>query len=396
MPADLLPKHTVAVPSWSVAFSPRKILFLYFPLDGYRLLKSSCTYCNPLRFIVLLFAFSINHPDYKLQKMQPDSIQSSFLDQVRQRLPPNHSFADELAEILNISRDSAYRRIRGETLLSLDEVKKVCSHFKISLDNLLSPTSDMVSFHHRAIDSEKFTFEVWLKSVLANLQMISSFPDKELIYSAKDIPFFHYYHFPELAAFKMFFWMKSYHNYPQYANVKFKPDLISKDLLATGKRALDLYAEIPSTEIWSDETLNVTLNQINYYFECGYITAEYAQKLYDDFAGMISIIQENAASGSKSKTPHNYNLYKNEILIAETTILFKMGDRRAAFITYNTMNLLSTSQEGFCSQIEKYLVNLENKSVLISTTGEKERNKFFKRLNEKIQKRKKQIAQLAT
>lgn len=327
--------------------------------------------------------------------MQPDSIQSSFLEQVRQRLSPNLSFSDELAEILNISRDSAYRRIRGETLLSLQEVKAICTHFKISLDNLLSPNSEMVSFHHRAIDPNQFTFEKWLKSVLDNLQMINSFPQKELIYSAKDVPFFHYYHFPELAAFKMFFWMKSYHNYPQYANEKFRPELISKELLATGKRALDLYCEISSTEIWSDETCNVTLNQINYYYECGYITSEYALKMYDQFAEMIAVIQENASSGSKNKGDHNFNLYKNEILIAETTILFKMGDKRATFITYNTMNLLSTSQEGFCDHIEKYLNNLQNKSILISTTGEKERNKFFKRMQDKIQHMKSQVEQLA-
>ena len=323
--------------------------------------------------------------------MEPDSIQSSFLEHVRQKLPSNISFADELAEVLNISRDSAYRRIRGETLISLDEVKKICTHYKISLDNLLASTSEMVSFHHRAIDANRFTFEMWLKSVLDNLQMINSFPNKELIYSAKDVPLFHYFHFPELAAFKMFFWMKSYHNYPQYANENYSSKHISKDLLAIGNRVLDLYYQIPSTEIWSDETVNVTLNQINYYYECGYIGAELALQLYDEFGKMISIILENASSGSKNRLTSNFNLYKNEILIAETTILFKMGDKRAAFITYNTMNLLSTSQAEFCRSIETYLNNLQNKSILISTTGEKERNKFFKKMNEKILHQKNQI-----
>ncbi|MBX2967855.1 MAG: helix-turn-helix transcriptional regulator [Cyclobacteriaceae bacterium] len=317
--------------------------------------------------------------------MPQDSIQSSFLEQVRQRLQPNISFAEELAELLHVSRDSAYRRIRGETVLSLDEVKIICSHFKISLDNLLSPNSDIVSFHHRAIDATSFTFEKWLQSVLDNLKMISSFPERELVYSAKDIPLFHYFQFPDLASFKMFFWMKSYHNYPQYANESYNTNIITKDLLATGKRAWELYATIPSTEIWSDETLNVTLSQINYYYESGFITPEFALKLYDDFTEMVKLIQQRAADGSKNGSDKNYNLYKNEIMIAETTILFMMGDKRVSFITYNTMNILSTSQEGFCQHIERYLTNLRNKSTLISSTAEKERNKFFKRMHEKIQ-----------
>jgi hypothetical protein len=316
--------------------------------------------------------------------MQHPSIQSSFLEEVRKRLPANLSFADELAEVLHISRDSAYRRIRGETILSLDEVKIICTHFKVSLDGLLAPTPEVISFHHRAIDHLHFTFEDWLKSVLNNLNMINSFPEKELTYLAKDIPLFHYFNYPELASFKMFFWMKSYHNYPQYANENFRMELISRDLFATGKRTAELYASIPSIEIWSDETLNVTLSQINYYCESGFITTEFALVLFDQFSELIRSIQQQAANGSKNGTPGNFQLYKNEILIAETTIFFRMADKRVAFITYNTMNILSTSQESFCQHIEKYLANVQNKSVLISATGEKERNKFFKRLLEKI------------
>ncbi len=63
-----------------------------------------------------------------------DNIQSVFLGQIRNRLPESTSFADELAELLNVSRDSAYRRIRGETVLSLDEVKKLYDQYGVSLD----------------------------------------------------------------------------------------------------------------------------------------------------------------------------------------------------------------------------------------------------------------------
>jgi hypothetical protein len=125
-----------------------------------------------------------------------ESIQSAFLDRVKKNLPPHLSFADDLAELLAISRDSAYRRIRGETVLSLDEVKKICSHYGVSMDVLLSPDDEIISFHHRRIDNNHFTFDHWLRSVLGNLEMISSFPEKELFYGAKDIPIFHYFNYP--------------------------------------------------------------------------------------------------------------------------------------------------------------------------------------------------------
>ena len=313
----------------------------------------------------------------------PENIQSTFLEEVKKRLPPNLLLVDELSEILNVSRDSTYRRLRGETILSLDEVKKICNHFNVSLDALMAPTSEMVSFHNRAINHRNFTFEQWLKSVLHNLEMISSLPQKEITYYAKDIPLFHYFKFPELASFKMFFWMKSYLNYPQYANEKFRPELISKDLQAIGQKVWGKYANIPSTEIWSEETTNITLKQIEFYHESGVISKEQALHFCELHTLLINSIREEASSGSKNDQAGKFNMFKNEILIAETTIFFKMGDKRVAYITYNTMNVLTTSNESFCREIEDYLDNVRNKSIQISTSAEKERNKFFNKMDEK-------------
>ena len=200
-----------------------------------------------------------------------DNIQSIFLDQIKRKLKPNQTLADELAEILNISRDSAYRRIRGETVLSLDEAKLLCLRYGISLDNLITGTGDMVSFHYRVVDTKNFTFEQWLTSILANLQTLRKFPERQLIYFAKDIPVFYYFNSPLLGPFKMFFWMSSVLRNESLKGVKFSPDMVSSSIKASGEKVYRLYSESPRIEIWSDETLNVTLRQIEFYHECGFL-----------------------------------------------------------------------------------------------------------------------------
>src|SRR5690606_15163180 len=134
------------------------------------------------------------------------NIQSLFLETVRSRVPPNISFADDLSEVLGISRDSAYRRIRGETVLTLDEVKLLCNHYHISLDSLLSPTSSPVTLHNRLTGHDHFSFDSWLRFILDNLDMMQSFPQRELIYPAKDLPIFQCFNYPQHTAFKIFFW----------------------------------------------------------------------------------------------------------------------------------------------------------------------------------------------
>lgn len=315
----------------------------------------------------------------------PGSIQTSFLEQIKGRLSPNLSLADELAEVLNLSRDSAYRRIRGETVLSLDEVKVLCNHYGVSIDAILAPNSEIVSFRHQVVSYDGFTFEQWLKYVLDNLNMISTFPEKELIYSAKDFLIFYFFKLPDLSAFKMFFWMKTVVRNPEYANEKFNSALVPRELLALGERIYEKYKDLPSTEIWSDEAISATVRQIEFYWECNlFANEQQAHLLCDQFLELLDQIRQQAANGKRSDRG-TFRLYRNEILIADNTVLFKMGDKRVAFLNHNTLDFLSTSQASFCSQAEAYLQNLINKSTLVSGTGEKERSKFFNNLAERIQ-----------
>ena len=55
------------------------------------------------------------------------------------------------------------------------------------------------------------------------------------------------------------------------------------------------------------------------------------------------------------------------------------------------MNVLTTSNERFCKNTENFLTNVINKSIQISTSGEKERTKFFNRMQDSIQLLKKKI-----
>jgi transcriptional regulator with XRE-family HTH domain len=318
-----------------------------------------------------------------MQPLSTGSIQSIFLEQIRQILPKNLSFPDELAEILNVSRDSVYRRIRGETILSLEEVKKLCAHYKISLDALLSPSSEIISFRKRRIDSESFTLEKWLNSILSDLERLEGFEDKEVIYSAKDIPPPYYFKFPGLTQFKLFFWLKSYQRHPKFDVMRYDPGMVSQQLVDVGKKIWDKYSVIPSSEIWSDETFNVTVRQVQFYYENGFISLTEARSLIDEYLTMVQEIRNCAAHGAKSDRGV-FKLYYNEFLLTDTTYLFKVGDKRIASITYNTLNILTTTQESFCRETEDFLNNVINKSTLISTVGERERNKFFNQVEKRI------------
>ena len=189
--------------------------------------------------------------------------------------------------------------------------------------------------------------------------------------------------------------MSSVLRYDDLKSAKFKPDIVPRELLALGEKIWKNYTEAPRIEIWSEETLNVTLRQIEFYYECGFLTdPSVAKKLCDEYAVLVNEIRTWAEAGYKEKKECSFELYKNDLLIADNTILFRMGDKRAVFIPYNTLNILSTTNEIFCKQTHEYLINLISKSVKISTTGEKTRNTFFNDMDEKIKTMKKKFMKL--
>ncbi len=315
---------------------------------------------------------------------QKENIQSAFLEQIKKGLPPNHSFADELAELLTISRDSAYRRIRGETILSLEEVSILSLKFGVSVDAFLSPQKETVSFQIRHFDGTNFSFEKWFRSILSSLDMFEAYPgtEKELIYNAKDLPVFHHFQFPRLAAFKMYFWMKSF-GHAKFNTGRYNPEEISKELIGVGQKIWSRYAAIPSTEIHTIEMMNVTLRQIEYAHECGmFVEKQHAKELLKDCLLLTNHIKTQALQGFKStfgeeKQGGKFEMYVNDVLLGDNTILFKLGEKRITFITPNGFNILTTSQEFFGRLTEDSMENLKSKSVLISATAEKDRNRFF-------------------
>lgn len=319
-------------------------------------------------------------------------IQDRIFEKIKQLLPAKMSFVDELALQLDISNDSAYRRIRGEKLLSIEELLKLGTAYHISFDSLLQNNIDNVSFNYRSINGN-ISFESYFDSILDNMKMVSSFEKKELIYVAKDIPLVQYFEYPKITAFKLFFWYKTILGDPKFDVDHCDPSLIPNSIFETGRRIRGEYLKIPSIEIWNKETVNSTLNQIEFYYDSGCFTdLGLLQDIFDELKQLILQVKSDATKGYKTSNVHpstedkdNYKLYYNEITIGDNTIFFDLGDRKVANITHNVLNILTTSNPEFCAETLRTLKNIIKKSDLISVVSEKHRNKFFNVILQKIE-----------
>ncbi len=320
--------------------------------------------------------------------MDSTGAQQVFFNHIKGMLPPHISFVDEIAEELNISNDSAYRRIRGEKPIALEEIRKLCTKYKISLDQLLHLDSDSVIFSGKRANPENFSFENYLQDFLQQMLFIASFEQKELLILPKDIPVFHHYNFPELSAFKYFFWMKTILHYPDYSKTVFNSSVMAENLMKTGENILATYNKIPSTEIWNVENINTTLRQIEYYKETNVFESEDdILKIYDCLEKSIDHVELQAEAGYKINNPGRgalpgapFNLYINDFILGDNTHLPIVNGKKIVFLTHTHLNYMNTKDEGFAEYNYQHFQNILHKSTLISVVGEKERRRFFNRI----------------
>jgi hypothetical protein len=286
--------------------------------------------------------------------------------------------------------------IRGEKPIDLEEIQKLCIHYKISMDQLLHLESDCFIFSGKLTDGSDKSFENWLENMHLQFQWVNNFEQKHLYYLMKDIPPFVHFQVPELAAFKFFFWMKSILHYENLKGVKFDfNDPRYEPFHVIGKKIIQLYSQVPTTEIWNIESINSTLRQIDFYREAGsFKKKEDARLLYTKVSELITHIERQAELGVKfnigqepgPKAPE-YRMFVNELILGDNTIMLQAGNARITFLNHSVLYLVNTYDEHFNNAMFNNLENLMKKSTMISKIGEKERVNFFNRIQDAIQLR---------
>jgi hypothetical protein len=320
-----------------------------------------------------------------------NNIQTSLLEQISKILPSSISIVDELADVLDISIDSVYRRLKGETALNINEIELLCNMYKISFDSLCKFAGNTVTFDFSPMCDEN-NYRIYLLSILNDLKTIND-KNGKIIYAGEDIPLFHNFGFPALAKFKLFYWMKSIMNVESLQGVKYDSQLVNQEILEIAQEIYDLYAEIPSVEIWTEITPISLYKQIEFFWDSGvFQSKEDALAICDSAKELFILLEKEAEIGrkydSKGKlvsAENNYLLYWSEIEIGNNCILAEVGGEKTVYLTFSTFNKLTTRNKFFCEEINKWLKNLIKKSNLISDISEKQRYRFFKRLNVELE-----------
>ena len=309
-------------------------------------------------------------------------------DLIQKELPANLILVDVISDLLNVSTDSAYRRIRGIKLIDFEEAVMLCNHFKVPLDSFVNVNDykKQILCGYAPLDFRDLDNHLlYLQNLLDDIDEVRlTAPDGEMILSASTLPTFTYLPYNELTFFILFSWSNSVYGYTNIYE-EFVKGLDVNTLLSYHERIVKSYQQVPSSEIWTEGSFDRVLTLLNHHYEVEHFTDKNLPLLIcEQLLDLINTLQNWAEKAEKGPNGTPYRFYLSEIEFDNSIILYKKENTSKCFLKLFNVNGLRTSNERFCREIEYWLENTEHRAVLLSGASERERYKYFSGLKQKV------------
>lgn len=334
--------------------------------------------------------------------MNTPNLQEKLLEHIQGKFSRKQDMITYLSDLLCVSTDGIYRRLRGDTLLSPQEISLLATNFKLSLDKILFDQSDGVVFSYNMLSSPVSSFLDYIGQIYKNLLEVSKIPGAQVYYASQELPIFQYFSFPRLLYFKLYVYGLTSWGFDFLKNKKFNYRMVDPQVSALASECVRLYNALPTKDVWSLNIVDNTLNQLEYLATVDrFEQPEDALLVCDEIIQTLESAKNMAVNGYKplrktrsSSQSGRFELYYNEMISTNNTIMVLSPMGKMLFTTINNPNFLKSGDQVFCNMIEQWFDATISHSTSISVHSAKNRDWYFNRLIKKVGAARQRIQQL--
>lgn len=319
-------------------------------------------------------------------------IQLAILEAVKQQLPnDSKTDAEKLAPYLNLNKNAVYKRLSGQTQLSLEDLVTLAQQFDIPLEKIFYPNKPSFEVVFSGFDAKTSSFE-YLSNLEADLSQLVSLTDPKIWYVSIGLPDFYFFLFDEMTLFQVFTWERLTWNNPDWQSRKFTLDMPDKnDFLKQTKRLANYYTQLQVTEYWSEYVLDNFFQQLHYVVE---------SKLYEKKEDILSLLRCSrdlighlrkmamterrfAPLASPSSNAAPFHLFYNETMKNNIMLLIETKEVEMVYAVVDNPNFVKTTDPKMIAHVRKMFEKLEKRAIPLGNRGERFRDVFFEKLEKR-------------
>jgi hypothetical protein len=330
-------------------------------------------------------------------KQRVSGIQGKLFERIAAGLSLPKDLPNELAETLGISIHGAYRRLRGEVVLSINEVEVLVKRYKLSLFDGLDESPSNYLFKGVDLSSSSHDFLERLQINLDQFRLMNQNGQLHMHYLGIDIIPASLHFSPVLLMFLDYFWRNCFLNSHIRSNHRFSTKHIPENFQALSDQSFEILQRTRSTEIWSLLCLESFIHQMEYMRSMHlFASDDDFQTVCDELERLVNFYQQQAHIGYKLDRDGQvispeipFELYYSDLFFSENIFYLKIQNDGAAVIKHNLF-YLSTSHVHFVKNVKDTFDIMLTKSSPISGTNEKGRIFFFNKLLQRIRSSRKE------
>lgn len=309
---------------------------------------------------------------------------------MRESVPKDQNLASALSEALSLSKEAAYRRLRGDIMFSFGEVAKLSRRFGFSLDKIVGSSLVMDNNKWALADIDSFSAGAEHPEQYAHrLQLLSEILRKTgrsggtLSIAANDLPYHLLWPHKGLALFRHY--KKAYLARGLDPEFRFSDFAAASGTLHAQKELFELYYAIRHHQlILGRDVFDSPARDILYFYRRQLISESELAQLKQELLHLLADMEKISATG-KFESGAEISIYLLDVDLDTAYVHLEADDQEYLLQCYYFVDYLSFQNPRLCRTHKEWIESLKRYATHITKTGEMQRVAFFREQRELIQ-----------
>jgi len=314
-----------------------------------------------------------------------EEIHEMLVSILENKIPKKTQLADFISETLNIEKETAYRRLRGDVPFSLREAVIISGKLNISLDEIVLKSTKAgnqnIILQLPVYSGNREHNDQQIEEAIDYLTRITDQPYSEFGNALSGLTYSLFLDYEYLFRFHIMKYLHHSGN-PQTYTPFFEIHEREKGL-ELKKEISYLFQKFSYTYyIWNRNIISDIVSDIKYFHSLHLMTGEECNSIKEELYQFLDNLQTLASEGKFRKTANVFELYISDVVIDASYVYlysqaYQIGMIKT-FIYYATTSM----EEHTVRSISNWIKSLKRCSILISGTADRERIAFFDRQKE--------------
>jgi len=290
---------------------------------------------------------------------------------ILESIPENIKPIEFLTELLNIGKESAYRRMRSEIPFTFEEITKLALELDFSVDEIIGKNKDERVFLDLQVNSSsnhEESFLAMMQEYYKYCELISNAQIKEVLVAVNRVSLASLIGSDTL--FKWYYYNWKHQTYNISLNDPFSETYIPPEINAIRQQYRYIRPNIYNVHYIIDRDIFQNIvREIQYYYNRKLITEEEIVLLKDEL-GQVLRNMENIMQTGCNDTGATASYYLSLLDIETNTNVASFDGNIASLYWMHPVNSICIVNQEICNMQKRWIESIKKYSILITLSNE--------------------------